>query len=391
MEANVKKMIGSIFNQIADGLETGSFAKKARVGITTLGSEHGVEELVKGAEMAAENDPSIEVVLIGSGGKSSLETVEAKDEQEMHGRMEELLDSGKIDCCVTLHYNFPIGVSTVGKIVTPGNGREMYIATTTGTSAVNRVEAMVRNAIYGIATAKAMGNPRPTLGILNVDGARQVERILIDLSENGYEINFTKSLRKDGGYVMRGNDLLTGTPDVMVTDTLTGNLLMKIFSSFATGGNYEAMGYGYGPGVGEDYPRIILILSRASGAPVAANAIRYAASLARGNLVEAASKELEAAKKAGLEEILSKLKKEQKIYKQEERVEPPPPKIVTASISGIDIMDLDSAVEVLWKNKVYAETGMGCTGPVVLVAEEDLEKAKKLLADSGYVTKEVEC
>lgn len=391
MEANVKKMIGSIFNQIADGLETGSFAKKARVGITTLGSEHGVEELVKGAEMAAENDPSIEVVLIGSGGKSSLETVEAKDEQEMHGRMEELLDSGKIDCCVTLHYNFPIGVSTVGKIVTPGNGREMYIATTTGTSAVNRVEAMVRNAIYGIATAKAMGNPRPTLGILNVDGARQVERILIDLSENGYEINFTKSLRKDGGYVMRGNDLLTGTPDVMVTDTLTGNLLMKIFSSFTTGGNYEAMGYGYGPGVGEDYPRIILILSRASGAPVAANAIRYAASLARGNLVEAASKELEAAKKAGLEEILSKLKKEQKIYKQEERVEPPPPKIVTASISGIDIMDLDSAVEVLWKNKVYAETGMGCTGPVVLVAEEDLEKAKKLLADSGYVTKEVEC
>jgi hypothetical protein len=391
LEANVKKMIGSIFNQIADGLETGSFAKKARVGITTLGSEHGVEELVKGAEMAAENDPSIEVVLIGSGGKSSLETVEAKDEQEMHGRMEELLDSGKIDCCVTLHYNFPIGVSTVGKIVTPGNGREMYIATTTGTSAVNRVEAMVRNAIYGIATAKAMGNPRPTLGILNVDGARQVERILIDLSENGYEINFTKSLRKDGGYVMRGNDLLTGTPDVMVTDTLTGNLLMKIFSSFTTGGNYEAMGYGYGPGVGEDYPRIILILSRASGAPVAANAIRYAASLARGNLVEAASKELEAAKKAGLEEILSKLKKEQKIYKQEERVEPPPPKIVTASISGIDIMDLDSAVEVLWKNKVYAETGMGCTGPVVLVAEEDLEKAKKLLADSGYVTKEVEC
>jgi hypothetical protein len=384
-------MIGSIFNQIADGLETGSFAKKARVGITTLGSEHGVEELVKGAEMAAENDPSIEVVLIGSGGKSSLETVEAKDEQEMHGRMEELLDSGKIDCCVTLHYNFPIGVSTVGKIVTPGNGREMYIATTTGTSAVNRVEAMVRNAIYGIATAKAMGNPRPTLGILNVDGARQVERILIDLSENGYEINFTESLREDGGYVMRGNDLLTGTPDVMVTDTLTGNLLMKIFSSFTTGGNYEAMGYGYGPGVGEDYPRIILILSRASGAPVAANAIRYAASLARGNLVEAASKELEAAKKAGLEEILSKLKKEQKIYKQEERVEPPPKKIVTASISGIDIMDLDSAVEVLWKNKVYAETGMGCTGPVVLVAEEDLEKAKKLLADSGYVTKEVEC
>ena len=30
---------------------------------------------------------------------------------------------------------------------------------------------------------------------------------------------------------MRGNDLLMGIPDVMVTDTLTGNLLMKVFSS----------------------------------------------------------------------------------------------------------------------------------------------------------------
>jgi len=55
---------------------------------------------------------------------------------------------------------------------------------------------------------------------------------------------------------MRGNDLLAGTPDVMIQDTLTGNIFMKVFSSFATGGDYEALGYGYGPGIGEGYDNL---------------------------------------------------------------------------------------------------------------------------------------
>ena len=390
MENNVKKIIGDVFNQMAEGLETGSFAKRIRVGLTTLGSELGTEELVKGAQLAAARNPAIEVVLIGSSGNSDLRTVAVEDEDKMHEKMEEMLDSGEIDCCVTMHYNFPIGVSTVGRVLTPGAGKEMYIATTTGTSAVARVEAMVRNAICGIACAKAMGNPRPTLGILNVDGARQTERILLGLNEKGYEINFAVSGRSDGGHVMRGNDLLTGTPDIMVTDTLTGNILMKVFSSYTTGGSYEAVGYGYGPGVGEGYSRIILILSRASGAPVAANAIEYAAGLARGRLAEMTAGEMAAAKKAGLEDLLVQTKKDQPAAESKEKVQAPPKKIVTASISGIDIIDLDSAVEVLWKGKIYAETGMGCTGPVVMVAEDQLDEAADLLKKEGYITKDAQ-
>ncbi len=159
--------------------------------------------------------------------------------------MEELLDNGQIGACVTMHYSFPIGgVSTVGKVVTPGKGREMIIATTTGTSSPHRVEAMVINGINGIITAKAMGIENPTVGILNVDGARQVERAFKELSNNGYKVNLTESMRADGGSVMRGNDLLAGVPDVMVTDTLTGNILMKVFSSYTTGGSYESLGYG---------------------------------------------------------------------------------------------------------------------------------------------------
>ena len=276
---NVKNLIGQVFNEIADAMESGSFGNRVKVGLTTLGSELGVEELVKAAEMASRKYSDFEVVLIGPKVDTKLTVHEVDCEADAQKVMEKLLDSNEIQGCVTLHYNFPIGVSTVGRVVTPGKGKEMILATTTGTSSTHRVEGMVKNAIYGIITAKACGIEKPTVGILNVDGARQVERALKDLAAKGYEVNFTESVRADGGSVMRGNDLLTGTPDVMITDSLTGNILMKMFSSYNTGGSYEASGYGYGPGVGEGYERLINIISRASGAPVICEALRYCATM----------------------------------------------------------------------------------------------------------------
>lgn len=388
-ENNVKNMIGKVFNDIADAMETGQFGAKVRVGITTLGSEHGVENLIKGAEIAQERDPSVEVVLIGPKSESKLTQVIAETEEEGYKKMEEMLDNGEIGACVTMHYNFPIGVSTVGRVVTPGKGGEMIIATTTGTSSPHRVEAMVKNGINGIITAKAMGIENPTVGILNVDGARQVERAFNELNAKGYEINLTESVRADGGSVMRGNDLLVGTPDIMVTDTLTGNILMKIFSSFTTGGSYEAQGFGYGPGIGEGYDRTVLILSRASGVPVVANAISYGASLVKGNVQEIAKAEFEKANKAGLKDILKGLTKDtKKSEEDDEEVEAPPKETVTGTISGIDIMDLEDAVRALWKEGIYAESGMGCTGPIVMVNEEKVDASVKILSKAGYVAGE---
>ena len=49
-------------------------------------------------------------------------------------------------------------------------------------------------------------------------------------------------------------------------------------------------------------------------------------------------------------------------------------------------MDLEDAVEVLWKNKIYAESGMGCTGPIVLVSYANLEKSKELLIEAKYIS-----
>lgn len=384
-ENNIKNMIGKVFNDIADAMETGQFGERVRVGITVAGSELGIDNIVEGAEIAQKRDSSIEVVLIGPKVDSKLTQYNVEGEDAQHKKMEELLDSGEISACVTMHYNFPIGVSTVGRVLTPGKGKEMFLATTTGTSSPHRVEAMVKNGIYGIIAAKAMGVENPTVGILNVDGARQVERAFKELSSKGYAINFAESGRADGGAVMRGNDLLTGQPDVMINDTLTGNLLMKVFSSYATGGSYEAQGFGYGPGIGEDYGRTILILSRASGTPVVANALGYAASLVRGNVTEVAKEEFGKANKAGLKDILKGLTKEtKKADKEEEVVEAPPAETVTGTINGIDIMELEDAVQALWKEKIYAESGMGCTGPIVMVNEARLGEALKVLAKAGF-------
>lgn len=380
-----KKIIAETFLDIANAIESGEFGKKVRVGLTTLGSEHGVENLVKGAHLAKSN--LFDIVLIGPKVDTDLEIVEVNDEGEMHKKMEELLDSGYIDACVTMHYNFPIGVSTVGRVITPGRGKEMILATTTGTSATHRIEAMVRNAVYGISTAKSIGIKNPTVGILNVDGARQVEKALKDLQGNGYDITFAESVRADGGCVMRGNDLLCGAPDVMVTDTLSGNIFMKVFSSFTTGGDYESQGFGYGPGVGEDYDRKILIVSRASGSPVVANALKYAYDVVKGDVSNVSKDEFKAAKKAKYDDIIAALTKKEVKKDDDEDVKMPEKEVVTHQISGIDIMDLEDAVKVLWKNGIYAESGMGCTGPIVLVAEGKGEESVKMLLDAGYTAK----
>lgn len=383
-----KNMIGEIFFEIGEAIDSGQFGSQSRIGITTLGSEHGIENVLKGAEKAQKENKDLKVVLIGPKVDTALEIAESYTEDDMHRKMEELLETDEIDACITMHYTFPIGVATVGKAITPGLGRDIYLATTTGTASTNRVEAMIKNTLYGIITAKAMGIENPSVGILNLDGSRQVESALKKLSANGYKIDFGESARAEGGCVMRGNDLLSGSSDVMVTDTLTGNLMMKMLSSFTTGGNYESSGDGYGPGIGENYDKIILILSRASGVPVVTNAIRYAAKLVKGGLTVKTKEEFKKARDAGLENIINDLTKE--TVKSEKQITMPVKEVVTGQISGIDIMDLESAVQVLWQKAVYAESGMGCTGPIILVSEKNLAHAIGILKKNNFVATEAE-
>ncbi len=384
-EKQVNQIIGKVFNQLADTLISGEYGQKPRVIVTALGSEHGEENIITAALNANKN--GADTTVIATKKVEGANTVLVKFEDEAHKIMEEMLNSKAVDAAVTMHYPFPIGVSTVGRIVTPGTGKEMFIATTTGTSSTDKVEGMIKNAIYGIITAKACGIKNPTVGILNVDGARQTEIALTKLKKQGYDINFAASKRSDGGAVMRGNDLLMASCDVMVMDSLTGNLMIKIFSSFTTGGNYESLGYGYGPGVGDGFDKLILIISRASGAPLVEGAIKFASDLVRGNYQKIAKEEFEKAKNAGLNDILNSLKVSKKTEEAEE-VTAPDKTVVTSQISGIEIMDLEEAVKLLWKHNIYAESGMGCTGPIILVNDAKINEAIKILEDNEFIASE---
>lgn len=382
MANNIEKMIASTFMEMAEGLETGSFGKKPKIALTGMGSEHGEANAMEAAKAAAKE--GVDVYYIGTLEADGVTTVKVADEDEGHKKMEELLRNKEVDGAVTMHFPFPIGVSTVGRAITPGKGKEMFVATTTGTSSADRIEGMIKNAIYGIIAAKTCGNPNPTVGILNVDGARQTEIALKQLRDNGYDITFAESARADGGCVMRGNDVLQGSPDIMVCDSLSGNILIKMLSSFTTGGSFEATGYGYGPGIGEGYDQLVMIISRASGAPLIKGAIKYAAELVRGKVFEVAAKEFEAANKAGLIDILAARKAAEKPAAAEE-VTAPPKEIVTSQIAGIEIMDLEDGVKALWKIGIYAESGMGCTGPIILVSDANLAKAEEELKKAGYI------
>ena len=381
--ANVEAIIAKSFLKMAEGLENGSFADRPKIALTGMGSEHGEENAMAAAKMAAAR--GVDVYYIGTLTAEGVTTVPVADEEEGHKKMEQMIESGEVDGAVTMHFPFPIGVSTVGRAVTPARGREMFIANTTGTSSGDRIEGMILNAVDGIIAAKACGVQNPTVGILNVDGARQTEMALNQLKAGGYEFQWAASARADGGAVLRGNDVLQGTPDVLVTDSLTGNVLIKVLSAYTTGGSFEATGYGYGPGIGRDYEKLILIISRASGAPLIANALQYAAELVRGQVFRVAKEEFEKAEKAGLSKILAARKAAQKPAEAEE-VKTPAAEPCTASIAGIEVMDLEDAAKALWKEGIYAETGMGCTGPLVMMSDANHDRALEILRKAGYVS-----
>ncbi|MEW6443641.1 MAG: glycine/sarcosine/betaine reductase complex component C subunit alpha [bacterium] len=380
---NKRKLVGDLLAELVEQARTGG--PKVRVGLMAAGSELGAEELLRGALLTTDQDPRIQVVAIGPKvpGYDQLEWIETpKDEAALVSAMEAALTDGRIRGAVALHYPFPLGVTTIGRVLTPARGKPLLIASTTGTSATSRTEAMLRNAVYGIAVAKALGLDRPTVGILNLDGAASVQRALVRLSESGYAVHFGSSVRADGGSLLRGNDLLAGVTDVCVCDTLTGNVIMKLLAAFHSGGQYEALGWGYGPSVGEGWGEVVGIISRASGAPVIANALCYTASLIRGNLVSCVRSELAAAKRAGLDEIISWLAS--KPVSREE-VSAPPQEPTDAEIHGIDVLSVEAAVKELWKVGIYAESAMGCTGPVVKVPGSSAERSREVLRKTGHL------
>ncbi|MGL5460276.1 MAG: glycine/sarcosine/betaine reductase complex component C subunit alpha [Cetobacterium sp.] len=382
MENKINKIISKSFLKMADYLEKKDVLNDYTIGVTLLGSELGIDHIVKGAE-EAKIKLNINIVLIGPKVKTTLPIFEAETESEAHKKLEDLFCKKEIDAAVTMHYNFPIGVSTIGRVTTP-MGKDIFLATTTGTTSTNRIESMIKNTIYGNIVAKSCGIKKPTIGILNIEGAKETEKQLKKIKELGYDINFGISQRSDGGVFLRGNDLILGSCNVVVTDSLTGNLLMKVFSAFNSGGKEEVCGYGYGPGIGFSYENKIFIVSRASGENVIKNAIEYAYDTLKGNINKILKDEEEKLKKLKFEDFLKNNLKEKKQTATNDKVLEK--EVVTAQISGIDIMELDNAVEFLKEKGIYSEAGMGCTGPIVMVNEAKEIIAIKYLKEGEFLS-----
>jgi betaine reductase len=384
MADDKRKIIGEALAKVVERAR-GGFDRTV-VGLMVGGSELGSLELLDGARRAETEDPRLKVLAIGSRvpGYDDLDWLETGDyDADIASAMEKALSEGRIHGAVALHYPFPVGVTTIGRILTPSRGRPLLVASTTGVSSGQALEALLLNAVYARAVARSLGQADPAFGMLNITGANQALRALSALGDNGYPIKFGSSQRADGGALLRGNDLLNPAVDICLCDSLTGNILMKLFSSWQTGGTFEALGWGYGPSVGACWKRVISIVSRASGAPVIAGALNFTAAVIRGELPRKVAEEMAAAEKAGLRKILENFLPAPAAVQED--IKAPPNRPTEEEIHGVDVLDMDAAVRCLWKEGLYAESAMGCTGPVIKVPKDVLEAAKACLAHNNYI------
>ncbi|MCJ7691662.1 MAG: glycine reductase, partial [Clostridiaceae bacterium] len=93
-ENATKQMIAEVFNDIAYGIKSGKFKNKVRIGLTLLGSEHGIEEMVKAAEIAKNKYEDFVIILIGPKVDANFEIIEVTTAEEGHKKMTELLENG---------------------------------------------------------------------------------------------------------------------------------------------------------------------------------------------------------------------------------------------------------------------------------------------------------
>ncbi len=346
-----------------------------RLGFTVTGAETPMEELEFAASAFMEQNDNSYIKLYCSAS-----------ERDNQSSMEADLRRGTIDGALTFHYNFPIGTATTGLVRIPPEGKALFIATATGTTALNRVHALVKNARYGRAVARAWGIDDPLIGFLNLEGAASALKAYKKLIDSGYRASHAVSTRGGDG-LLRGNDILKGACDVLVCDSLTGNAVVKLISAYDSAGVKETSGAGYGCGLFEGKP--VGIISRATGASVAAAALEYLAKMVQGSFADILQDEITTAERAGLDEILKHFGTDEGFPKEKKetggRRAMPEKTPVDSAVEGIDVLEIEYAVEELLAAGIYCEPGMGCTGPVVMVSFANREKAVEILKDRSFL------
>lgn len=140
-----------------------------RIGLMASGGEHSDAEFLAAASAAMSADPALTVVGVGpkpSGilpqGMDWIET--GCEGPELASGMENALAQGRIHGAVALHYPFPLGVTTVGRVLTPGTGKPLFMASCTGMSAAHRQEGYAAQRDTGRGCSQGVGHNLPLGG-----------------------------------------------------------------------------------------------------------------------------------------------------------------------------------------------------------------------------------
>ena len=256
---------------MSDGASSGisrptSASRGVRLAVDAMGGDHGPSEVVPGALDHAAAHPEDHVLLVGDPAKiasvagalpSNVEIVPASQVIEMHEHPAlalrekrdasilvgcDLVRNGKADAIVTAGHTgaaMAAAVLRVGRL--PGVDRPAlavqmvragrpFVLLDIGANPDSSPENLAQYARMGaIFAEKVVGIPTPRVALLSIGeekgkGDLRIQRTteLLDVSN----LNFVGNVE--------GKDLVADLADVVVTDAVTGNVVIKFFEGLST-------------------------------------------------------------------------------------------------------------------------------------------------------------
>ncbi len=230
-----------------------------RIALDVMGGDKAPEEIKAGAFLYAQNNPNVQLVLIGT--ESALKDVKGfesvitddylpmdiKPTEALRRKKAsmyvatELLKDKKVDAvvsagntgallaCATLVTGRIKGIERPALAVPIPALNGFTVLIDAGANVEVKPEIIFQFALMGIEYAKILGKSNPTVGLLNVgteenkgtDREKQAYVLLKEKLGNGFKGN------------IEGNDINLGKVDVVVADGFSGNIAMKTMEGTA--------------------------------------------------------------------------------------------------------------------------------------------------------------
>ena len=184
MASSIEKVIASTFMEMAQGLESGQYGRRPKIALTGMGSEHGEENSMQAAVMAAKQ--GVDVYYIGTLEAEGVTTIKVTDDEEGHKKMEDMLKNKEIDGAVTMHFPFPIGVSTVGAFCNSCKRKRNVHRQYNRNFQYRSYRRNDQERSLWCDCSKGMWNRKTNRWYSQWDGARQTEKALKELQSNGW-------------------------------------------------------------------------------------------------------------------------------------------------------------------------------------------------------------